>query len=130
MASFGQFWAVLANWYPPVWHSVWLLLLYGALDGHPFFPSHVASGRCFLSAAAAGALAGVVSAFAEPSSWCVGTVLGPPPPWVGVLSGGLGSARGLGQGRTQWLAVADGLISLLYPFVSCHPPTSTKIRKL
>ena len=45
------------------------------LDGHPFFPSHVASGRCFLSAAAAGALAGIVSAFAEPSSWCVGTVL-------------------------------------------------------
>ena len=34
-----------------------LLLLYEALDGHPFFPSHVASGRCFLSAAAAGALA-------------------------------------------------------------------------
>ena len=31
-------------------------------------PSHVASGHCFLSAAAAGALAGVVSAFAEPSS--------------------------------------------------------------
>ena len=52
-----------------------LLLLYGALDGHPFFPSHVASGRCFLSAAAAGALAGVVSAFVEPSSWCVGAVL-------------------------------------------------------
>ena len=36
---------------------------------------HVASGCCFLSAAAAGALAGVVSAFAEPSSWCVGAVL-------------------------------------------------------
>ena len=47
----------------------------GALDSHPFFPSHVASGRCFLSAAAAGAPAGVVSAFAEPSSWCVGAVL-------------------------------------------------------
>ena len=46
-----------------------------ALDGHPFFSSHVASGRYFLSAAAAGALAGVVAAFAEPSSWCVGTVL-------------------------------------------------------
>ena len=59
---------------PPVRHSVWLLFLYGALDSHPFFPSHVASGRCFLSAAAAGALAGVVSAFAEPSSWCVGAV--------------------------------------------------------
>ena len=50
-------------------------LLYGALDSHPFFPSHVASGCCFLSAAAAGALAGVVSAFTEPSSWCVGAVL-------------------------------------------------------
>ena len=51
------------------------MFLYGALDSHPFFPSHVALGRCFLSAAAAGALAGVVSAFAEPSSWCVGAVL-------------------------------------------------------
>ena len=49
--------------------------LHGALDSHPFFPSHVASGRCVLSAAAAGALAGVVSAFAEPSRWCVGAVL-------------------------------------------------------
>ena len=29
----------------------------GGLDSHPFFPSHVASGRCFLSAAAAGAVA-------------------------------------------------------------------------
>ena len=68
---------------PPVWHSVGLLLLHGALDSHPLFPSHVASGRCVLSAAAAGAPAGVVSAFAEPSSWCVGAVLvvagGPPP---------------------------------------------------
>ena len=33
---------------------------------HPFFPSHVASGRCFLSAASASAPAGVVSTFAEP----------------------------------------------------------------
>ena len=55
-------------------HSVGLLFLYGALDSHPFFPSHVASGRYFLSAAA-GAPAGVVSAFAEPSGWCVGAVL-------------------------------------------------------
>ena len=37
-----------------------LLFLYGALDSHPFFPPHVVSGRCFLSAAAAGALAGVL----------------------------------------------------------------------
>ena len=34
-----------------------------------------ASGRCVLSAAAAGAPAGVVSAFAEPSGWCAGAVL-------------------------------------------------------
>ena len=60
---------------PPVSHSVGLLLLYGALDSHPFSPAHVAPGCCFLSAAAAGALAGVVSAFAEPSIWCVGAVL-------------------------------------------------------
>ena len=45
-----------------------------AWDSPPFFPSHVL-GCCFLSATAAGALAGVVSAFAEPSSWCVGAVL-------------------------------------------------------
>ena len=60
---------------PLVWHSVRLLFLYGALDSHPFFPSHVASGCCFLSAAAAGALAGVVCAFVEPSGWCVGALL-------------------------------------------------------
>ena len=52
-----------------------LQFLYGALDSHPFFPSHVASGRCVLWAAAAGAPAGVVSAFAEPSGWCAGAVL-------------------------------------------------------
>ena len=60
---------------PPTRHSVGLLLLYGALDSHPFSPSHVASGRCVLSAAAAGTPAGVVSAFAEPSGWCAGAVL-------------------------------------------------------
>ena len=48
-------------------HSVGLLFLYRALDSHPFFPPRAASGRCVLSAAAAGAPAGVVSAFAEPS---------------------------------------------------------------
>ena len=36
---------------------------------------HVASGHCVMSAGAAGALAGVVSALAEPSSWCIGVVL-------------------------------------------------------
>ena len=60
---------------PPVSHSVWRLFLYGALDSRPFCPSHIASGRCFLSAAAAGAPAGVVSAFAGPSGWCAGAVL-------------------------------------------------------
>ena len=60
---------------PPCVTSVGLWFLYGALDSHPFFPSHVASGRCVLSAAAAAAPAGVVSAFAEPSSWCAGAVL-------------------------------------------------------
>ena len=45
------------------------------LYSHPFFPSHVASGCFFLSAAAAGALAGVVSALAEPSGGCAGAVL-------------------------------------------------------
>ena len=54
--------------------SGWCLVT-GALDSHPFFPSHVASGRWVLSAAAAGAPAGVISAFAEPSGWCAGAVL-------------------------------------------------------
>ena len=75
MVDAGDVCASVVSQLPPVWHSVGLLFLYGALDSHPFFPSHVASGCCFLPAAAAGALAGVVSAFAEPSSWRVGTVL-------------------------------------------------------
>ena len=60
------------------------MFLYGALDSHPFFPSHIAPGRCSLSAAVASALAGVVSAFAEPSGWCTplpkkkGSIDGPP----------------------------------------------------
>ena len=52
-----------------------VLILYGALDSHPFFPSHVVLGRCFLLAAAASAPAGVLSTFAEPSGWCAGAVL-------------------------------------------------------
>ena len=52
-----------------------LLSLYRALGSHPFFPLHVASGRCVLSAAFVGAPAGVVSAFAEPNGWCAGAVL-------------------------------------------------------
>ena len=32
---------------PPVGHSVSLLFLYGALDSHPFFPSHVALVAAF-----------------------------------------------------------------------------------
>ena len=35
----------------------------GALDSHPFVPSHVASGRCVLTAAAAGAPAALVPPF-------------------------------------------------------------------
>ena len=49
--------------------------LRGPGRGHPFFPSHVASGCCVLSAAAAGVPAGVGSAFAEPGRWCAGAVL-------------------------------------------------------
>ena len=61
---------------PPVWHAVRLRFLYGALDSHPFFPSHVASGRCVLSAAAAGVPCGVVAALAEPSGWRTGGCAG------------------------------------------------------
>ena len=64
--------------YPCPTPCVTFCLVFVSLRGpgqHPFFPPHVASGCCFLSAAAAGALAGVVSAFAEPSIWCVGAVL-------------------------------------------------------
>ena len=60
---------------PPPCVTFRLVVAHGALDSHPFFPSHVASGRCFLSAAAAGAPAGVVSAFAEARGWCAGAVL-------------------------------------------------------
>ena len=42
-------------------------------DSHP--DVLLRSGHCFLSATAAGAPAGVVSAFAEPSGWCAGAVL-------------------------------------------------------
>ena len=57
---------------PPLFpHSVGLLFLHGALDSHQFFPSHIASGRCVLSAAA-GVPCGRVSALAEPSRWCTG----------------------------------------------------------
>ena len=43
--------------------------------GHRFFPSHAASSRCVLSAAAPCCPAGVVLALAEPSSWRTGVVL-------------------------------------------------------
>ena len=46
--------------------------LYGALDSPPFPSSRAVSGRCVLSAAAAGVPAGVVSALADPSSWRTG----------------------------------------------------------
>ena len=52
----------------------------------------------------------------------------------GPFLGGVGSARDLGQGRTQWLAVAHGhhpSQTLVYsPFIiSCHPPMSVKTCK-
>ena len=56
---------------PPVWHSVWLLFLYGAVDSHPFFPSHVAPGCCFLSVL----LLVSFPTFAKPSGWCAGAAL-------------------------------------------------------
>ena len=61
---------------PPVWHSVALQNLYGALNSHPFCPSHAASGQCFLMAAAACVLCGVLSASAGPSSWRSGGCAG------------------------------------------------------
>ena len=61
--------------------SVGLLFLHGALDSHPFFPEHAASGRCFLTAAAVCVPAGVVSASAERNSWHTGVVL------IGVVVG-------------------------------------------
>ena len=42
---------------------------------HPFFPSRATPGRCVLAAAAACALAGVVSASAQPSCWYTRVVL-------------------------------------------------------
>ena len=64
---------------PPVWHSVGLHFLSGALGSPPFFPPRAAAGRCVLTAAAAGVPCGVVAALAEPSSWrtggCAGVVL-------------------------------------------------------
>ena len=69
------------NQLPPRWDIPSLPLLYGALDGHPFFPSHVASGRCVLTAAAACAPAGVVAAFAAPGLCQRCTVSGAPRMW-------------------------------------------------
>ena len=48
--------------------AIWLLFLYGALDSHPFFPSRAAPGRCVLTAAAAGVLAGVGCVSVGPGS--------------------------------------------------------------
>ena len=48
----------------------------GPLDTHLFFPSRAASGRCVLSAAAAGVPAGVVSALEGSSSWRTGGCAG------------------------------------------------------
>ena len=46
--------------------------IYRAPDSPPFVPSRVASGRCALTAAAAGVPCGVISASAGPSSWRTG----------------------------------------------------------
>ena len=77
------------------------LFLYGALDSHPFFPSHVALGRCVLSAAAAGAPPGVVSAFAEPSGWCAGA-------WL-VVAGAVCALAVPSSWRTAVVLVAAGV---------------------
>ena len=97
---------------PPVWHSIWLLFLYGTLDSHPSFPSHVASGRCFLSAAAAGALAGVVSAFAELNGWCAGAVLDVT--WCAVCASMAPSSW-----RIEVVLVVAGVVTTWQP---PHPP--------
>ena len=44
-----------------------MLFFHEALDSHPLFRSHVASGRCILSAAAAGAPAGVAHTITPPT---------------------------------------------------------------
>ena len=96
-----------------------LLFLYGALDSHPFFPSHVALGRCVLSAAAAGAPAGVVSAFAEPSSWCAPPLLlrctavpihpsAGPPPRVAMGRGAARARRPTVRNRSRTNQENDG----------------------
>ena len=81
---------------------MWLLFLYGALDSQPFFPSHVASGCCILSAAAAGAPAGVVSAFTEPSGWCAGAVL--------VVAGAVCALAMPSSWRTKVVLVVAGVV--------------------
>ena len=68
-------WGVLAQYVPP---CVTFRLVVVPLRGpgqSPILPFACCVGLLLLPAAAAGALAGVVSAFAEPSSWCVGAVL-------------------------------------------------------
>ena len=79
-----------------------LLFLDGALDSHPFFPSPVAPDRCILSAAAAGAPAGVVSAFAEPNGWCAGAVL--------VVAGAVCALAVPSSWRTEVVLVAAGVV--------------------
>ena len=67
--------ASLGMWDPTLWSGQVtgmqppVAFLYGALDSHPFFPPHAASGRCILTAATACVPVGVVSAFAEPRNW-------------------------------------------------------------
>ena len=49
--------------------------LYGALGSHLLFPLRTALGQCFLTAATACVRCGVVSVFAESSSWRTGVLL-------------------------------------------------------
>ena len=91
------------------------------MDSHPFFPSHAASGRCVLSAAAACAPAGVVCAFAERRRSCAGAVLVAPPPRPRAVSDplvcetasavhawGLKQIWGLGRGESHQLRAVRG----------------------
>ena len=89
------------------------------LDSHPFFPSHVALGCCFLSAAAAGALAGVVSAFTEPSSWCVGAVLNVA--WCAVCASAVPNSWRIEDGMC-WL-LPGSLDCFCCPRTSDHRPS-------
>ena len=95
--------------------SVGLLFRHGALDSHPFCPSHAASGGCVLAAAAACVPAGVVSASAEHSSWHTRVVL-------------------VSAGVILWFLLPTPLRTQVVHPIPCHvstsvrPNTSLKVR--